>query len=332
MPRAPRWCSPLAATSAIRSALITGIGGQDGSYLAELLLDKGYEVHGVVRDPGAAHANLAGVEGRVQLHLGDLRDGPSLRAAVEAAQPDEIYNLAGFSSVGRSWSEAATVEDANLGGVERLLAAIEGSRPAARLFQASSSNMFGPAAPVPQSETTALHPESPYAKSKARAHELVAGARERGLHASAGILFNHESPRRGAEFVTRKITRAAAAIKLDLAVGVSLGNLDARRDWGFAGDYVEAMWLMLQRDEPGDFVIGSGTAHSVQDFVDAAFGHAGLDPAAHVTVDPDHVRPAEIAELRADPSKARDELGWTATTGFEELVAMMVDADLEALG
>ncbi|MEA2348801.1 MAG: GDPmannose 4,6-dehydratase, partial [Thermoleophilaceae bacterium] len=316
----------------VTSALITGISGQDGSYLAELLIGKGYDLHGLVRDPAADHPNLAGMAGNLTLHEGDLRDEESLRSVISAAGPDEVYNLAAFSSVGRSWDEADAVEDANAVGVERLLRAVEELRPSARLFQASSSTMFGSEAPVPQNEDTPVDPGSPYARAKARAHALVGEARARGMHASAGILFNHESPRRGPEFVTRKITRAVAAIKLGDQSGLQLGSLDARRDWGFAGDYVKAMWLMLQRADPVDLVIGSGASHSVGDFVDAAFAYAGLDPADHVSLDPDYVRPAEIAELRADPSRAREELGWTATTGFEELVAMMVEADLEELG
>jgi GDPmannose 4,6-dehydratase len=319
----------------VRSALITGITGQDGSYLAELLLQKDYDVHGLVRDLGSAavHPNLRGIAAGLRFHQGDLRDADSLRDAVGAARPDEVYNLAGLSSVGRSWQDPEATANANAAGVERLLDAVIALAPGARLFQASSSAMFDAHAPVPQNEAAPFGPDNPYAHAKLHAHELVVRAREEGcLHASAGILFNHESPRRSLEFVTRKITRAAAAIGLGRERELSLGNLDARRDWGFAGEYVEGMWLMLQRDEPDDYVLGTGQSHAVSDFVDAAFRHAGLDPAQHVRVDPANVRPAEIAELRADPSKAERELGWRARMGFEELVATMVEADLEALG
>jgi GDPmannose 4,6-dehydratase len=311
-------------------ALITGVTGQDGSYLAELLLTRGYEVHGLSRDPDGPHPNLAAA-GDVELHRGSLSDAEDVQAAVAGSRPDEVYNLAAFSSVGRSWQQPGLAADVNFRGVERVLAAVEELAPKARILQASSSDMFGPGSPVPQDEHTPFAPESPYARAKLAAHGLVEAARRRGLHASAAILFNHESPRRGLDFVTRKVTRAAAAIRLGLESELRLGSLAARRDWGYAPEYVEAMWLMLQRPQPGDLVIGSGRSHAVSDFVAAAFARVGLDAGAHVRIDAEHVRPAEIGELRADASRAERELGWRAQTDLEGLVGLMVDADLEAL-
>jgi GDPmannose 4,6-dehydratase len=269
----------------------------------------------------------------VTVHRGDLADGDSLRAAVAAAEPDEVYNLGGWSHVGRSWDEPETVRLVNVEGPRALLAAVEEVAPGARLVQASSSSMFGAAAPVPQAETTPFDPDSPYAQSKLEAHRLVGEARSRGAHASAAILFNHESPRRGLGFVTRKIARGAASIKLGLERELHLGDLSPRRDWGFAGDYVEGVWLMAQQSDPGDYVLGTGISHSVRDFVDVAFAHVGLDADDHVHVDHAiNVRPSDAPELRADPSLAAERLGWRAKTSFEELVALMVDADLAELG
>jgi GDPmannose 4,6-dehydratase len=325
-------------------ALITGITGQDGSYLAEFLLAKGYEVHGLKRrassfntdridhlydDPHHAGPQHAGP--RFLLHYGDLSDSSSLAWLLASLAPDEIYNLGAQSHVKVSFDiPEYTAEVVGVGAV-RLLEAIRRTGLGCRFYQASSSEMFG-STPAPQSESTVFHPRSPYACAKVFAHQATVNYRESyGLHASCGILFNHESPRRGETFVTRKITRAVAQIRLGAEDKLYLGNLEARRDWGFAGDYVEAMWLMLQQEEPGDYVIGTGEAHSVREFVEAAFAHAGLDWREHVRIDPRYYRPAEVDDLRADTSKARRVLGWAPRVKFHELVQMMVDADLAEL-
>jgi GDPmannose 4,6-dehydratase len=316
-----------------KRALITGIGGQDGSYLAELLLEKGYDVHGLVRsEPDEVQPRLAGFQDRLTLHAGDLLDEGSLTAVLRAAEPDEVYNLAATSSVSQSWRLAVATAESTAVGVTRLLEGLRTVSPEARYYQASSSEMFGRARETPQSETTPFYPRSPYGVAKVYGHFITVNYRESfDLHASSGILFNHESPRRGHSFVTRTITTGVASIKLGLESELVLGNLDARRDWGYAKEFVEAMWLMLQQDEPGDYVIGTGVSHSVSDVVDQAFACVGLDAADYVRQDPDLVRPADIDEVVANPDKAREVLGWQATTGFEELVSMMVEADLERL-
>jgi GDPmannose 4,6-dehydratase len=313
--------------------LITGIGGQDGSYLAELLLEKGYDVHGLGRSkPDEIQPRLAGFQDRLTLHAGDLLDEESLSTVLRAAQPDEVYNLAATSSVSQSWRLAVATAESTAVGVTRLLEGIRTVSPEARYYQASSSEMFGRARETPQRETTPFYPRSPYGVAKVYGHFITINYRESfGLHASSGILFNHESPRRGHSFVTRTITTGVAAIKLGLESELVLGNLDARRDWGYAKEFVEAMWLMLQQDEPGDYVIGTGVSHSVSDIVDVAFDCAGLDREQFVRQDPELMRPADIEEVVADPAKAREALGWEASTGFEELISMMVEADLKRL-
>jgi GDPmannose 4,6-dehydratase len=316
-----------------KRALITGISGQDGSYLAELLLERDYEVHGLVRGAiDRQFPNLARIQDRLVLHAADLLDESSLFDAIRTSSPDEIYNLAAMSSVSQSWGLAVATAEYTAVGVTRLLEAIRELRQDARFYQASSSEMFGRARETPQSERTPFYPRSPYGVAKVYGHFITVNYRESyGLHASSGILFNHESPRRGSEFVTRRISRGAAAIKLGLAEELTLGNLDVRRDWGYAGEYVEAMWLMLQQDEPGDYVIGTGVTHSVRDLVRTAFACVDLDYEQYVRVDPDLARPAEIEEVVADPAKAREGLDWHARTSFEELVELMVRADLEEL-
>jgi GDPmannose 4,6-dehydratase len=316
-----------------RRALITGITGQDGSYLAELLLEKGYEVHGLVRRLSSEnHDRLQGIRDRISLHTGDLLDQRSLVDVMRESEPDEIYNLAAMSFVAASWNQPTLTAEFTGVGVARMLEAMREVCPEARFYQASSSEMFGKVRETPQHELTPYYPRSPYGVAKVYGHFITVNYRESyGLFASSGILFNHESPRRGLEFVTRKVTHAAAAIKLGLASELRLGNLDARRDWGYAPDYVEAMWMMLQQDEPEDFVIGSGHDNSVNDLVNIAFEQVGLDPAAYVQQDPAFMRPAEVDLLIADPSKARDQLGWVPKTGFDELVRLMVDADLARL-
>jgi GDPmannose 4,6-dehydratase len=316
-----------------RRALVTGITGQDGSYLAELLLDEGYEVAGMVRR--ASTGSLERIDhllDRVLLVHGDLLDQASLVRALEETKPHEVYNLAAQSFVPTSFRQPVLTAEFTAIGVTRMLEAIRTAAPDARFYQASSSEMFGHALEVPQTERTPFHPRSPYGIAKAFGHHMTVNYREAyGLFAVSGILFNHESPRRGLEFVTRKITDGAARIKLGLADELRLGNLDARRDWGFAGDYVRAMWLMLQQEEPHDFVVGTGKDHSVGDFVDAAFAHAGLDPAEHVVADATLLRPADVDHLVADATLARERLGWNPETSFEHLVTLMVDADLERL-
>jgi GDPmannose 4,6-dehydratase len=314
-------------------ALITGITGQDGSYLAELLLDKGYEVAGVVRR--TSHHSYERIEhliDRMEVVAADLLDQHSLTQVIKETQPDEVYNLAAQSYVPTSWTQPVLTGEFTALGVTRILEAIRLAHPGARFYQASSSEMFGRVRETPQSETTSFYPRSPYGVAKVYGHWITVNYRESyGIYAVSGILFNHESPRRGIEFVTRKVTDAAARIKLGLATELRLGNLEARRDWGFAGDYVDAMWRMLQQPEPQDYVIGTGVTHSVRDLVRAAFGHVGLDYEQYVKVDPRYIRPAEVDLLQADPAKATTELGWTPKVGFTELVAMMVDADLARL-
>jgi GDPmannose 4,6-dehydratase len=316
-----------------KRALITGITGQDGSYLAELLLEKGYEVHGLVRRSSSERfQRLQGIRDRITLHTGDLLDQRSLVDALRASRPDETYNLAAMSFVAASWAQPTLTAEFTGVGVTRLLEGIREVCPETRFYQASSSEMFGSVRETPQNEGTPFYPRSPYGVAKVYGHFITVNYRESyGLHASSGILFNHESPRRGLEFVTRKVSHGAAAIKLGLREELSLGNLDARRDWGFAGDYVEAMWLMLQQPEPGDFVVGTGEDHSVRELVELAFDHAGIDPDRHVRVDPELLRPAEVDSLVADSSKAAERLGWSTRMSFEELVRAMVEADVTAL-
>jgi GDPmannose 4,6-dehydratase len=313
----------------MRRALITGYTGQDGSYLAELLLEKGYQVFGLVRRRATrGDQNVVHLADRVAQLPGDLIDQASLFAAVEQSQPDEIYNLAAQSYVGASWAQPEATAQVTAIGALRLLEAVRSVCPKARYYQASSSEMFGLSRP-PQDEDTPFHPRSPYGIAKLYAHWAAINAREsHGLFACSGILFNHESPRRGLEFVTRKIARAAARISLGREQSVALGNLEARRDWGFAGDYVKAMWLMLQQDEPRDYVIGTGETHSVREFAEAAFRCVGLDYAAHVTHEPHLERPAEVPALLAMPTRASARLGWRSKVSFSELVAMMVRAEL----
>ena len=314
-------------------AMITGITGQDGSYLAEHLLAKGYEVAGVVRR--TSHHSFERVEhllDRISLVHADLLDQHSLTMAIQEVKPDEVYNLAAQSYVPTSFSQPVLTGEFTALGVTRILEAIRLAHPTARFYQASSSEMFGKVTETPQHEGTAFHPRSPYGVAKVYGHWITVNYRESyGLYAVSGILFNHESPRRGIEFVTRKVSDGVARIKLGIATKLRLGNLDARRDWGYAGDYVDAMWRMLQQPEPRDYVIGTGVTHSVQQLVDAAFSHVGLDWREHVVTDPAFMRPAEVDLLQADARRAGAELGWTPTVDFRELVAMMVEADLERL-
>jgi GDPmannose 4,6-dehydratase len=314
-----------------KSALITGVTGQDGSYLAELLLEKGYEVHGLVRRSSTeTFERIAHIHRDLHLHQADLLDQISLETAIRTAQPVEIYNLAAQSFVPTSWVQPSLTGEYTALGVTRMLDAIRTIDPAIRFYQASSSEMFGRVKEVPQSESTDFYPRSPYAVAKLYGHWITVNYRESyELFAVSGILFNHESPRRGREFVTRKITESAARIKLGLQDELKLGNVEARRDWGYAAEYVEAMWRMLQADEPVDYVIGTGVQHSVRTCYELAFRHLDLDPNDFVRVDKALQRPAEVDSLLADPSKAERELGWRAQTGFEELVKLMVDADLE---
>jgi len=316
-----------------RRALITGITGQDGSYLAEFLLGRDYEVFGMVRRSSTeSYERIEHLVDRITLVQADLLDPASLTSAVEDSEPTEVYNLAAQSFVPTSWRQPVLTAEFTGVGVTRLLEAIRRVDPDIRFYQASSSEMFGKVREVPQTELTPFYPRSPYGVAKAYGHFITVNYRESyGLFAVSGILFNHESPRRGLEFVTRKISDGVARIKLGLADELRLGNLDAKRDWGFAGDYVRAMWLMLQQEEADDFVIATGDPRSVKEFVDAAFGHVGLDPADHVEIDPQFLRPAEVDQLVGDASKARTKLGWEPVISFEELVQMMVDADLERL-
>ncbi len=312
-----------------RSAFITGITGQDGSYLAELLLEKGYEVHGMVRRSSTERfERIEHLRDRITLHQGDLLDQRSLVDALRAARPDEVYNLAAMSFVAVSWIQPTLTAEFTGVGVTRMLEAMREVCPEARFYQASSSEMFGKVREVPQTERTPFYPRSPYGVAKAYGHFITVNYRESyGLHATSGVLFNHESPRRGLEFVTRKITWHAAAIKLGLVEKLHLGNLDAERDWGYAKDYVEAMWLMLQREQAEDYVIATGTAHSVRECLEIAFDQAGLDIDERVVLDPSLVRPAEVDHLIGDATKAREDLGWEPRTSFEQLIRLMVDAD-----
>jgi GDPmannose 4,6-dehydratase len=316
-----------------RRAIITGITGQDGSYLAELLLAEGYEVVGVTRRLSAANYwRIEHLLDRVRLVPADLLDQLSLIRVIADVRPHEFYNLAAMSFVPASWDQPFLTGEFNSQGVTRVLEAIRHVDPSIRLYQASSSEMFGKVREVPQTEMTPFYPRSPYGVSKVFGHYITVNYRESyGLFACSGILFNHESPRRGLEFVTRKVTNGVARIKLGLADHLALGNLDAQRDWGFAGDYVRAMWLMLQQDTPDDYVIATGVSHSVQDLVETAFSHAGLDWQQYVRTDPRFLRPAEVDHLIGNPSKAARVLGWTPTVDFSALVRMMVDADLERL-
>lgn len=316
-----------------KRAVITGITGQDGSYLAELLLDKGYDVVGVSRRLSAENYwRIEHLLGRVRLIQADLLDQLSLIHVLEQAEPHELYNLAAMSFVPSSWAQPLLTGEFNSQGVTRVLEAVRHVNPRIRVYQASSSEMFGKVREVPQTEATPFHPRSPYGVSKAFGHYITVNYRESyGLHASSGILFNHESPRRGLEFVTRKVTDGVARIYHGLSKTLALGNLSAKRDWGFAGDYVRAMWLMLQQEEADDYVVATGEAHSVQELVEVAFGHVGLDWRAHVVTDPTLLRPAEVDHLIGDASKARQRLHWTPDVGFTALVKMMVDADVERL-
>jgi GDPmannose 4,6-dehydratase len=312
-----------------RTALITGVTGQDGSYLAELLLEKGYDVHGMVRRSSTERFDrIEHLRDRITLHQGDLLDQRSLVDTLRSSAPDEIYNLAAMSFVAVSWVQPTLTAEFSGVGVTRILEAVREVCPQARFYQASSSEMFGKVREIPQTELTPFYPRSPYGVAKAYGHFITVNYRESyDLHATSGILFNHESPRRGLEFVTRKITWHAAAIRLGLAQQLQLGNLEAERDWGYAKDYVEAMWMMLQRDEPEDFVIATGIAHSVRDCVAIAFDQANVDVQSHVVVDPQFVRPAEVDHLIGDHSKATELLGWRPTTDFETMIRLMVDAD-----
>jgi GDPmannose 4,6-dehydratase len=316
-----------------KRALITGITGQDGSYLAELLLEKGYEVHGLVRRSTEQRFEwLAEIQGSLTLHAADLLDESSLFDVIRTVEPDEVYNLAAMSSVSQSWRLAVATAEYTAVGVTRLLEAIREVCPEARFYQASSSEMFGRARESPQNEQTPFYPRSPYGVAKVYGHFITVNYRESfGIDACSGILFNHESPRRGSAFVTRHITGGVAQIKLGQADELVLGNLDVRRDWGYAKEYVEAMWLMLQQEDTEDFVIGTGVSHSVRDLVDFAFAAVDLKPEDYVRIDPELARPAEIEEVVADASKAKRVLGWEPKVSCEEVIEMMVNADLERL-
>jgi GDPmannose 4,6-dehydratase len=317
----------------VSKALITGITGQDGSYLAELLLEKGYEVHGIVRRSSTeAFERIAHLRDRVRLHQADLLDQSSLVEVLRAVRPAELFNLAAQSFVPTSWLQPSLTGEFTALGVTRLLDAVRLIDPDIRFYQASSSEMFGMVQETPQSEKTPFYPRSPYAVAKVYGHWITVNYRESyGLFAVSGILFNHESPRRGREFVTRKITESVARIKLKLQDELKIGNTAAKRDWGYAREYVDAMWRMLQAPKAMDYVIGTGVAHSVRECLDYAFAHVGLDPDDFVVVDPALIRPAEVDTLLADPRKAAAELGWSARTSFRELVELMVESDLENL-
>ncbi len=312
-------------------AMITGITGQDGSYLAELLLSKGYDVYGIVRRSSTeTFERISHLRDKIKFIQADLLDQLSIISALEEARPDEVYNLAAQSFVPTSWTQPVLTGEFDAIGVTRMLEGIRLVNKKIRFYQASSSEMFGKVREVPQTEMTPFYPRSPYGVAKVYGHFITVNYRESyDLHATSGILFNHESPRRGLEFVTRKITDGVARIKLGLADQLALGNLDAKRDWGFAGDYVRAMWLMLQQDEPQDFVIATGENHSVKDFVEEAFGYVDLDYKKYVVQDPRFMRPAEVDHLIGDPSNARNILGWERDYNFAQLVQMMVDADLK---
>ena len=316
-----------------KRALITGVTGQDGSYLAEFLLAKGYEVWGVVRRSSSEnYERIEHLRDQLRFVQADLLDQPSLIQALLESEPDEVYNLAAQSFVPTSWTQPVLTAEFTAVGVTRLLEAIKGVNPEIRFYQASSSEMFGKVLEVPQTETTPFYPRSPYGVAKVYGHYITVNYRESyGMHCSSGILFNHESPRRGLEFVTRKVSDGVARIKLGLSKGLPMGNLDAERDWGFAGDYVEAMWMMLQQAEGDDYVVATGETHTVGRLLEEAFSHVGLDWHDFVTLDERYVRPAEVDLLIGDPGKAKQRLGWTPKVGFAELVRMMVDSDLRRL-
>jgi GDPmannose 4,6-dehydratase len=312
-----------------KTALITGITGQDGSYLAELLLSKGYRVVGMTRQSAVGAARFQHLSDGIELVQGDLLDGSSLVAALQHSEPAEVYNLAAQSFVPTSWNQPVLTGEFTGLGVTRMLEAIRQVDPKIKFYQASSSEMFGKVRQTPQNEDTPFYPRSPYGVAKVYAHHLTVNYRESyGLYAVSGILFNHESPRRGIEFVTRKVADGSARISLGIADSLPMGNLDAERDWGFAGDYVNAMWLMLQQEEPADFVVATGEAHSVRELCEVAFARVGLDYERHVTVDESLLRPAEVDHLVGDASRARAKLGWAPTVDFKALVEMMVDADV----
>jgi GDPmannose 4,6-dehydratase len=315
----------------LKKALITGITGQDGSYLAEFLLLKGYEVYGMVRRSSTINfERISHIQDRLKLMQGDLLDQNSLIEALKISEPDEVYNLGAQSFVPTSWNQPVLTGEFTALGVTRMLEAIRTVNPKIRFYQASSSEMFGKIQETPQNEKTPFYPRSPYGVAKVYGHWITVNYRESyRIFCCSGILFNHESPRRGLEFVSRKVTSAAAKIKLGLQKELRMGNLDAHRDWGFAGDYVEAMWLMLQQDEPEDFVIATGISHSVQDLIQAAFDHLGLDWEEYVKIDPKLLRPAEVDYLVGDAKKAKAKLGWQPKVTFEELIKMMTDSDLQ---
>ena len=319
--------------NAAKTALITGITGQDGSYLAELLLSKGYKVFGIVRRASTENfERIAHLTGRITLLQADLLDQYSLIEAIKKAQPHEVYNLAAQSFVPTSWAQPVLTAEFTAVGVTKVLEAIRAVDPSIRFYQASSSEMYGKVMEVPQSENTPFYPRSPYGVAKVYGHYITVNYRESyNLFAVSGILFNHESPRRGLEFVTRKVTDGVARIKLGMSSELRMGNLDAKRDWGFAGDYVEAMWRMLQQDTPDDYVVATGETHTVRELVETAFGRVGLDYERYVVTDPAFIRPAEVDLLIGDPTKAKTKLGWELQTSFPDLVNMMVDADLARL-
>ena len=316
-----------------KRALITGITGQDGSYLAEFLLGKGYQVYGMVRRTSTVrYERIQHIQPDLQLVQGDMGDLSSLITAIAQVEPDEVYNLAAQSFVPTSWNQPVFTGDTTGLGVTRLLDALRTVNPAIRFYQASSSEMFGKVREVPQTESTPFYPRSPYGVAKVYGHWITVNYRESyDLFTCSGILFNHESPRRGLEFVTRKVTYHAAKIKLELAKEIRIGNLESQRDWGYAGDYVRAMWLMLQQDAPDDYVIATGKTHSVQRLLEVAFGHVGLNWRDYTVQDPQFMRPAEVDLLVGDPSKAQRELGWQPEVDFEELIGMMVEADMQKL-
>lgn len=314
----------------MKRALITGITGQDGSYLAELLLSKGYKVYGLVRRISVPNmTNIAHIVDQIELISGDLLDFGSLLSAIKISQPDEVYNLAAQSFVAASWEQPVLTGEATAIGVTNLLEAVRQIKPDARFYQASSSEMFGKVVETPQSEKTPFYPRSPYGAAKVYGHWITVNYRESfGLYTCSGILFNHESPRRGIEFVTRKVTNAVARIKLGLQNELRMGNLDAKRDWGYAGDYVQAMWLMLQQEMPDDYVVATGETHSVKELLEVAFGTVGLNYEDYVVIDPKFVRPAEVDLLLGNPAKAKEKLEWKPKVSFKELIEMMVEADL----
>ncbi|MGA2417212.1 MAG: GDP-mannose 4,6-dehydratase [Candidatus Sulfotelmatobacter sp.] len=316
-----------------RKALVTGITGQDGSYLAEFLLEKNYRVYGLVRRSSTINfERITHLQDKVELIPGDLLDQSSLITALQKSEPDEVYNLAAQSFVPTSWSQPVLTGEFTALGVTRMIEAIRVVNPAIRFYQASSSEMFGMVAESPQNEATRFYPRSPYGVAKLYGHWITVNARESyGLFGCSGILFNHESPRRGIEFVTRKVSYNVARIKLGLQKKLKMGNLEAERDWGFAGDYVRAMWLMLQQDTPDDYVIATGTSHSVKHLLELAFAHAGLDYRDHVEIAQDFLRPADVFHLRGDYTKARQRLGWEPNVSFEQMTEMMVDSDIELI-